>query len=281
MSTCLTTLQRIGAIIKRKQKERRAEAARLAQKEAEGDYSHLKNKKGELIAQPLPQPTLPNLSVDDDDASSMNTRVAPSMHTKDYNYYNDKADYPPMPAYNAYGQYNPSSASVAYGDPNYPPPPQHLYDTDNESQIHLAAAACAICAGPCGPPGEPVLRPARCVPGARAVDAPAGVPTAARPGAGGTTTGTMRSSRRTERRRGREPVRPGAGAGADVRRGDGRVWEGPRRSSSVVLDLYRLFLFTISHRSFFSQFSLLFLPAGLWALYNNTVNDVPNEAFVD
>ena len=159
MSTCLTTLQRIGAIIKRKQKERRAEAARLAQKEAEGDYSHLKNKKGELIAQPLPQPTLPNLSVDDDDASSMNTRVAPSMHTKDYNYYNDKADYPPMPAYNAYGQYNPSSTSVAYGDPNYPPPPPHLYDTDNESQIHLAAAAAPFAQDPVDRQGSPYYDP--------------------------------------------------------------------------------------------------------------------------
>lgn len=172
MSTWLTALlQRIGAIIKRKQKERRAEAARLAQKEAEGDYSHLKNKKGELIAQPLPQPTLPNLSVDDDDASSMNTRVAPSMHTKEYNYYNDnKADYPPMPAYNAYAghqgppgayaQYNPSSASVGgYDDPNYPPPPQHLYDNDNESQVHLAAAAAPFAQDPVDRQGSPYYDP--------------------------------------------------------------------------------------------------------------------------
>ncbi|KAF8192477.1 hypothetical protein BJ912DRAFT_1094915 [Pholiota molesta] len=106
----------IGVIIKRKQKERRAEAARLAQKEAEGDFSHLKNKKGDFIAQPLPQPTLPNLSIDDDDdTSSMNTR----------------ADYPPMPPYNpyaaqqgpgTYAHYNPSAATLGYDDPNTPLP---------------------------------------------------------------------------------------------------------------------------------------------------------------
>lgn len=157
---CHKVDKRIGAIIKRKQKERRAEAARLAQKEAEGDFSHLKNKKGELIAQPLPQPTLPNLSVDDDDASSVNTRVAPSTHTKDYNYYDSKADYPPMPAYNPhqvpgnYAHYNPSAASLGYDDANYPPP-NHLYDDDNESQIHLAASAAPFARDPIDRTGSP------------------------------------------------------------------------------------------------------------------------------
>ncbi|KAF8974195.1 hypothetical protein BDZ97DRAFT_1772341 [Flammula alnicola] len=154
---CHKVDKRIGAIIKRKQKERRLEAAKLAQKEAKGDYSHLKNKKGELIAQPLPQPTLPNLSVDDDDdASSMNTRVTPSTYTKDYfNYQNDKADYPPMPAYNPYSthqpagsfaHYNPSSATLGYDDPNYPP--QHMYEDDNESTLHLATSAAPFARDP-------------------------------------------------------------------------------------------------------------------------------------
>ncbi|CDO68699.1 hypothetical protein BN946_scf184652.g26 [Trametes cinnabarina] len=52
--------QRISEIIKRRNKQRLAKAAALAKKEAAGDFSHLKNKKGELIAKPLPQPTLPN-----------------------------------------------------------------------------------------------------------------------------------------------------------------------------------------------------------------------------
>ena len=115
-----------------------------------GDYSHLKNKKGELIAKPLPQPTLPNLSVDDDDSSSMKTRVpAPGTYTQDSYYYKGDnglpSNYPPMPAYNpyhqapAYAQCNPSSATLSYDDSAYPPP--HKYDDDNESTINLAAAA--------------------------------------------------------------------------------------------------------------------------------------------
>ena len=63
---CHKVDKRIAEVIKRRNKERLAKAAALAKKEAMGDFSHLKNKKGELIAQPLPQPTLPNLSVDDD-----------------------------------------------------------------------------------------------------------------------------------------------------------------------------------------------------------------------
>src|SRR6266498_6028309 len=94
--------------MKRKQKERRLEALKLAQKEARGDFSHLKNKKGELIAKPLPQPTLPNLSVDDDDdTSSMATRgPPPSTYTQDYLHAPEKGmDYPPMPAYNPYSSH--------------------------------------------------------------------------------------------------------------------------------------------------------------------------------
>jgi hypothetical protein len=83
-----------------------------------GDFSHLKNKKGELIHQPLPQPTLPNVSLDDDDfddGASRKTRgPAPSIFTQDTYYHNNyngdyktayppndyaAADYPPMPAY--------------------------------------------------------------------------------------------------------------------------------------------------------------------------------------
>jgi hypothetical protein len=152
---CHKVDKRIDDIIKRKHKERRIQAARRAQKEAEGDFSHLKNKKGELIAQPLPQPTLPNLSVDDDDSSSINTRVAPSnytpsTYTKDYY----KGDYPPMPAYNPhvnhpqeYAHYNPSTPTLGYDDAMYPP--QHMYDNDdNESQVHLASSAAPFARDP-------------------------------------------------------------------------------------------------------------------------------------
>ncbi|KAG6918911.1 hypothetical protein DXG01_010566 [Tephrocybe rancida] len=150
-------LKRIGAVIKRRQKQRLADAAKLAQKEAQGDFSHLKNKKGEMIAKPLPQPTTPNLPVDDDldDGASMNTRVpAPSTYTQDYYQYNsDKnsimtGEYPPpMPAYNPYSthhvpgshtQFQSSAMSLGHED-HYQQ--RQMYDDDNESTVHLAAAA--------------------------------------------------------------------------------------------------------------------------------------------
>ncbi|RDB22879.1 hypothetical protein Hypma_010321 [Hypsizygus marmoreus] len=154
---CHKVDKRIGTIIKRRQKQRLADAAKLAQKEAQGDFSHLKNKKGELIAKPLPQPTLPNLSVDDDvdDKVSMHTRTAPSTYTQDYYYYNsDKnstmtGDYPPpMPAYNPYSTHQPpgsyahfqsSSASFSHEDPGYTH--HQMYDDDNDSTAHLSSAA--------------------------------------------------------------------------------------------------------------------------------------------
>jgi len=160
---CHKVDKRISAVIKRRQKQRLADAAKQARKEAMGDYSHLKNKKGEMIATPLPQPTLPNLSVDDeDDSSSMNTRVAPaSAYAKDnYFYSSDKSgDYPPMPAYNqpystptapgAYTQYNPSQATLGGDDYQH----QYGFDEDNESTAYLPAAAAPFAQQPIERPG--------------------------------------------------------------------------------------------------------------------------------
>ncbi|KAH7920803.1 hypothetical protein BV22DRAFT_1132794 [Leucogyrophana mollusca] len=165
---CHKVDKRIAEVIKRRNKERLAKAAALAKKEAMGDYSHLKNKKGEMIAKPLPQPTLPNLSVDDDDddTASLRTRGAPpSGYTQDYYYGSDQkslapsyhttggavdysTDYPPMPAFNpgysshqapgAYAQYNPSMAT-------FDDEPQHqLYEDDYSSAVHLPAAAAPL-----------------------------------------------------------------------------------------------------------------------------------------
>lgn len=130
---------------------RQLEAAKQMEKEAKGDFSHLKDG-----AAPLPQPTLPKLSVYDDDmddTSSFQTRGPPgSTFTQDYyarerkgsyTTYNDYSDYPPMPAYNAqgvaggYAQYGPSQASLAQNE-------AYMYEEDNESQAHLAAAAAPM-----------------------------------------------------------------------------------------------------------------------------------------
>jgi hypothetical protein len=126
--------------MKRKKKERLADAARLAKKEAEGDYSHLKNKKGEMVGKPLPQPTLPNLNIDDDEefnGPKARSTPAPSITTQEY-YGNDYP--PPMPQYNPYSHhgagYNPSQTH--FGS-------EHAlaYDDDND-RANLAASAAPM-----------------------------------------------------------------------------------------------------------------------------------------
>ncbi|KAI6105675.1 hypothetical protein EDD16DRAFT_1582153 [Pisolithus croceorrhizus] len=142
---CHKVDKRITEVIKRRNKERLAKAAALARKEAMGDYSHLMNKKGEMIAKPLPQPTLPNLSVDDDaDTASVTKRGLPGAFAQDYYHGSDSksiapsyhtnpgggdyADYPPMPPY-----------SVTYSQQGIS---NHVGDIDDySSSTNLPAAA--------------------------------------------------------------------------------------------------------------------------------------------
>ena len=144
-------LQRIAEIIKRKNKQRLAKAQALAKKEAAGDFSHYKNKKGEFISTPLPQPTLPNISLDDDETSSVRTRgAAPSTYTGASDYYSDRKDYgvdyppmdyPPMPAFSQpYGnhQYNPSVGTLPTTED------QHYDDNDYGSTANLTLGAAPI-----------------------------------------------------------------------------------------------------------------------------------------
>ncbi|KIY46610.1 hypothetical protein FISHEDRAFT_46932 [Fistulina hepatica ATCC 64428] len=156
---CHKVDKRIDIVIKRRKKQRLATEAKNARKEAMGDFSHLKNSKGELIAKPLPQPTLPQLSLDDEgDDMSMRTgktgaRASPSAFASVDNLYNDKmSEYPPpMPAYNphsvvqapdAYARFNDSGSIVdaysPYANAAY------MYDEDNDSQAHLATSAAPL-----------------------------------------------------------------------------------------------------------------------------------------
>jgi len=151
---CHKVDKRISEIIVRRNKQRMIKAAEQAKKEAAGDYSHLKNKKGELVAKPLPQPTLPNLSVDDEfsDSSSARTRVPPpsnftAQSQGDFYYRENKGgyqtDYPPIPAYNqpyshhqvqgGYANYSHSQQNV-YED-------NQFYEQETGSTAHLALAA--------------------------------------------------------------------------------------------------------------------------------------------
>jgi len=163
---CHKVDKRIAEVIKRRNRERLAKAAALAKKEAMGDFSHLKNKKGEMIAQPLPQPTLPNLSVfdDDDDTPPAKRGPSPTSYAQDYHYASDGksvapsyhtnlagtdySEYPPMPAYNGgyshqtsggYGQYNPSTATF-----DEEPSQNYVHDDDYSSQVNLPATAAPV-----------------------------------------------------------------------------------------------------------------------------------------
>ncbi|KAK0551468.1 Potassium transporter [Tilletia horrida] len=70
--------KRISELVRRKKKTRMARQVALARKEAQGDFSHLKNKKGEVVGRAIPQPTLPNVEVDlySDSGSTLNNTSA-------------------------------------------------------------------------------------------------------------------------------------------------------------------------------------------------------------
>ncbi|KZT66012.1 vacuole protein [Daedalea quercina L-15889] len=138
---CHKVDKRIAEIIKRRNKQRLAKAAALAKKEAAGDFSHLKNSRGEFIAKPLPQPTLPNVMLDDDDdKASMRSRGPPASTISANPYYETKdayspTEYPPMPAYNpAYGQHQYNQSVGTFDAPS-------PYEDDYGSTAHLATSA--------------------------------------------------------------------------------------------------------------------------------------------
>jgi len=135
---CHKVDKRIGELMKRKTKARVARNAKLAQKEAAGDFSHLMGRNGEQIRKPIPQPTLPKIQLEDDMVTASSQRglggdpnYASSYATstaKD-EYYAPHSDYPPteypppMPVYddNYYYQH-PNMA------PNVPGTPGGEYD---------------------------------------------------------------------------------------------------------------------------------------------------------
>ncbi len=61
---CHKVDKRVTELVHRKKKQRLAKVAEIARKEAAGDFSHLMNKKGEMVGTAIPQPTLPTVDVD-------------------------------------------------------------------------------------------------------------------------------------------------------------------------------------------------------------------------
>jgi len=107
---CHKVDKRISELIQRKRKQRVARVQQLAKKEAAGDFSHRTDKNG--IVHNAPQPTLPQISLDDDDATTQKSmKYAVSVRTAKESYwgsenkddqstvYGGGPDYPPMPAY--------------------------------------------------------------------------------------------------------------------------------------------------------------------------------------
>lgn len=125
---CHKVDKRITELMKRKNKQRVNAQARLAQKEARGDFSHLKNKKGDLMRNPIPQPTLPQLDIDEFSPaprapkSNYASSYAASAQTRD----TDPYGVPPLPVPGAggYVDYPPDLHGAA---PEYPPA-MPLYD---------------------------------------------------------------------------------------------------------------------------------------------------------
>jgi hypothetical protein len=107
---CHKVDKRISELIQRKRKQRVAKVQQLAKKEAAGDFSHRTDKNG--VVHNAPQPTLPQISLDDDDTTIVapkSTKYSGSVRTdshwsaenKDNQsvLYGGGPDYPPMPAY--------------------------------------------------------------------------------------------------------------------------------------------------------------------------------------
>ncbi|KAJ1033295.1 hypothetical protein NDA13_001288 [Ustilago tritici] len=61
---CHKVDKRVTELVQRKKKQRLAKISEIARREAAGDFSHLMNKKGQMIGTAIPQPTLPTVDVD-------------------------------------------------------------------------------------------------------------------------------------------------------------------------------------------------------------------------
>ncbi|KAJ7283763.1 hypothetical protein C8J57DRAFT_1447772 [Mycena rebaudengoi] len=137
---CHKVDKRIETVIKKAQKKRLDENNKQLMKEARGDFSHLKNRKGEFTSKPLPQPTLPNLSMID----PCTPEFAPSTYTQDSHYYYNsdaKSNPPPMPAYNPYSTQQPPGAYATFNPSQATLPHEDYQPYEDESSMNLTAGA--------------------------------------------------------------------------------------------------------------------------------------------
>ncbi|KAJ9477473.1 Low affinity K(+) transporter 1 [Pseudozyma hubeiensis] len=128
---CHKVDKRVTELVQLKKKQRLAKVAEIARKEAAGDFSHLMNKKGQMVGQAMAQPTLPTVDIDllNDEkpvksaALQRTNSVGSSVHGNGAGYYGQ----PGMPGYQSpgigpshfYGVNAPSSHSLGYDKPEY------------------------------------------------------------------------------------------------------------------------------------------------------------------
>ncbi|WWC86643.1 uncharacterized protein L201_001520 [Kwoniella dendrophila CBS 6074] len=123
---CHKVDKRISELIKKKQRQRIARNAALEKKMAQGG---LKNSKGEILGSAMPQPTLPQISLDDDDLSNEKARRKAERGGLDISGLNDnRYDYPPPGGLYGGDDYGSSTNLIGNAAPlgiSYPPPIQH------------------------------------------------------------------------------------------------------------------------------------------------------------
>lgn len=127
-------VQRIAELIKRKNKLRLRKQAQLARKEAAGDFSHLKDKDGRIVGA-VPQPTLPDIDIDDEPTPSLAMRRGPQPPYMADQYWGQEPK--GGDGYSTYSGYAPNQV------PYYPSQngrPDSYYDgaSDYGSTAHLA-----------------------------------------------------------------------------------------------------------------------------------------------
>lgn len=125
---CHKVDKRVTELVHMKKKQRLAKVAEIARKEAAGDFSHLMNKKGEMVGSAIPQPTLPTVDLDllNDDKPTKsgplqrNNSVGSStaIHANANGYGQGHADYqsPGFGPAQFYGVQAPSTHSLGYPD---------------------------------------------------------------------------------------------------------------------------------------------------------------------
>ncbi|KAF8743014.1 Fungal potassium channel, partial [Rhizoctonia solani] len=146
---CHKVDKRIAELIKRKNKLRLRKQAQLARKEAAGDFSHLKDKNGQIVAPT--QPTLPDIDVDDEPTPTLPMRrgLQPPYAGGDQYWGHEPKG---ADGYSMYSGYAPPTQPYFHGTHNGRPDSYYDGASDYGSTAHLAPGYGQIPPVPMGDP---------------------------------------------------------------------------------------------------------------------------------